>query len=193
MKIVLSLILSLALAWETKAQFLTGSLTASSDFNGASATSSSITLVTSNTIDFDSGGFAASVPTNSLLMVRGDLTISGLSTTPLSDSINDFFVFSYPAPGVGIGTTPFNRFDFDLSSITETSYTGGANNTATFSGTGTIVDTTGAFQDTSAEFTVDFEHPSQYLITLEAVPEPATISLVTTGLLAAFALRRRKG
>jgi PEP-CTERM motif len=193
MKIVLALILSLALAWRTKAQSLTGSLSASDVGTFASFTSSSVTLVHSNIINFDSGSFGTSVPTNSLLTVPSGFfstTINGLSSTPLSDSINNFFVFSSPLGGFGGSTTPANRFDFDLATITENSDNG---TTATFSGTGTIVDTTGAFQDTPGQFTVDFLSPGQYTLTLEAVPEPATISVAVTGLLGAWALRRRKG
>src|SRR5579859_2757962 len=133
------------------AQFLTGSLTASSDFNGASFTSSSLSLVNSNTIDSDSGSFGILVPPNSLLMASVNTpgnTISGLSTSPLADSINNLFVFSYPLGG-SASTTPPNRFDFNLAAIAENSDNG---TTAEFTGTGTIIDTTGAFQDTPGQF-----------------------------------------
>ncbi|HUE36177.1 MAG TPA: PEP-CTERM sorting domain-containing protein [Candidatus Acidoferrum sp.] len=190
MKILLTLVLvgSLAFVREANAQFLTGSLTASSDFNGASFTSSSLSLVNSNTIDSDSGSFGILVPPNSLLMASVN-TISGLSTSPLADSINNLFVFSYPLGG-SASTTPPNRFDFNLAAIAENSDNG---TTAEFTGTGTIIDTTGAFQDTPGQFIVNFSNSSFYTITLETVPEPATASLAVAGLLGALVLRRRKG
>jgi hypothetical protein len=196
MKLLITLVLtgSLALTWETRAQFLSGSLTATSaNFPGASATSSSLTMIQTNIIDFTSfsGNLGSLVPSNSLLTAHS-ATVSGLSSLPTAISINNFFVFSSPEAGFGFSTTPPNRFDFDLLTITETSFTGNANNTALFTGTGTIVDTTGAFQNTSGQFTIDFLHPNDYMITLQAVPEPATISLIGAGLLGIWALRRGK-
>jgi hypothetical protein len=191
----------LALTTEVKAQFLTGGVLASQgNFTSpsSSVTASSVTLIMTNIIDstyFPPSGlgpnsFYTLVPSNSLLFAYSS-TVSGLSSTPTAISINDFFVFSYPEPGFGPSTTPPNRFDFDLLTIAD-SYTGNANNTATITGTGTIVDTTGAFQNTPGEFTIDFEHPNQYTITLQAVPEPTTVSLVVAGLLGALAFRPRK-
>jgi hypothetical protein len=131
------------------------------------------------------------VPSNSLLFAYSSSSISGLSSTPTALSINNFLIFSYPEPGFGVSTTPVNRFDFNLSSIAET-YTGNADDTAVITGTGTIVDTTGAFQDTPGQVTIDFLHPDLYQITLQAVPEPGTISMVAAGLLGIWASRRRK-
>lgn len=182
MKIVKLLLATVILGFAAaaNAQYLNRSVTASV-YSGRSgnATSSSLSLFATNVISGTMGNFSSVVPIGSLLTPHIG-TVSGLSTTPLSDSINNYFVFSSQAPFGASGTTPLNRFDFDLSTITEDSYSGGIGD---FSGTGTIVDTTSAYQTTAADFTVDFSSSIAYTITLETVPEPGTISLGTTGLL----------
>jgi PEP-CTERM motif len=121
-------------------------------------------------------------------------TITGLSSTPISDPINNYFKFSQTSSFNGLtgtGTTPPNRFEFDLLTLAEDSFNSGTG-AAMFSGTGTIVDTTGAFQNTPADLTVDFSNAHLYTLTLQAVPEPTTMSLAAAGLLAFWTLRRRK-
>jgi hypothetical protein len=174
-----------------QAQNLNGSLTATT-FPGdiGFATDSSLSMFNTNIIQTATGNFNGTVPISSLLTAT-TATIEGLSTTPLTDPINNFFVFSSSAPHGPNGTTPQNRFEFNLQTITEDSFVGGVGE---FSGTGTIVDITGAFANTSADFTLDFNGPSpnSYTITLATVPEPATVSLVALGLAGTVALRRRR-
>jgi hypothetical protein len=109
----------------------------------------------------------------------------------LADSINNYLIFSSSLPFTNDGTTPVNRFDFDLQTITEDSFNSGTG-AALFSGTGTIVDTTGAFQNTPGQLTVSFSAPDTYSLTLQAVPEPATVGLAATALLGMWITRRRK-
>jgi hypothetical protein len=142
----------------------------------------------------ESGDFAAQVPSLSDLTAYST-TVTGLSTSPLADSIPNFFVFSQPDAIFGSsGTTPNNRFDFNLATITETSFT--STSVASFTGTGTLVDTapSGAFDNTPAQFTLSFSGPSNYSFTFAAtsVPEPTTLGLIATGLMGALSFRRRR-
>jgi hypothetical protein len=155
----------------------------------SSYTSSSLTLDAANQINGSkTGTFLDFVPTKSALTAYAS-TISGLSATPLSDAIPDFFVFSSvnpDFPGAG-STTPANRFVFNLATITETDGVNGY-----FSGTGTLSDTQAAFSDTPGIFTLTFTGQGNYSFTLAAVPEPTTITLAAAGLLGALALRQRR-
>jgi hypothetical protein len=156
----------------------------------SSFTASSLTLNAQNLITTGStGDFAAQVPSLSDLTAN-TTTIAGLSASPLADSIANYFVFATPdAIFGGAGTTPNNRFDFNLATITEPSL-------GVFSGTGTIVDTatSGAFDNTPAEFTLSFSSASNYSFTIAAVsvPEPTTLGLIATGLMGALSFRRRR-
>lgn len=186
---------SLALAGGARAQYLTGTLTGFPFDAFGNATASSMTLFYTNIVQSASGSFAGIVPNDSEVTTYGR-EIDGLSTTPTTISIDNFFLFSlqdrfggYEAPG----TTPLNRFEFNLVTLTEDSYNSGTGQ-ALFTGTGTIIDTTGAYQNTPGDLTVTFTGPEAYTFSLEAVPEPAAMSLVATGLLGLLAmLRRREG
>jgi hypothetical protein len=96
-----------------------------------------------------------------------------------------------PAFPGGSGTSPLDRFDFDLATMAEDSYnsTTGA---ATFTGTGTLVDNAGTFTSSPADITINFSNAHTYTFTIATVPEPGTITLAVTGLLGALVLRRRK-
>lgn len=184
---------SLAFAGAANAQFLNGSLTLSALVPGTgSATASTLDLSLTNVVASTTGSFASLVPLNSILYAPHPGT-TGLSSSPLADPISDFFVFAdqYPAAGGAKGTTPPDRFDFNLATLTENFYDS-ANGTALFTGTGMIVDTTGDNQDTAGEFTVNFSGPGNYTLTILTVPEPATITLAAAGLLGLLALRRRR-
>ena len=183
---------NLALAGSINAAVLTGYVhVAEAGQQNGSFTSSSLTLNSTNLILTYSGGFTGQVPAESELTADNS-TISGLSSSASTESINDFLVFSVPYSVSGSGTTPLDRFDFDLTSLTEVSYN--APNNATFSGTGMLIDTTGAYANTPATLSLSFSGPSTYSFTLTAapVPEPTTIGLFAAGLLGAFAFRRRK-
>jgi hypothetical protein len=171
----------LALAGVAKAQFFTGSINAmeGSPLMG-SFTSSSLTLDPTNIIIGTSGTFSSSVPFESDLTAYND-TITGLSSSPLSESISDYFVFSSPDPLQSSGTTPNDRFEFNLTSITE-------DVDGTFSGTGTLVDTQGLYAPTEAAFNLSFSSSDNYSLTLEAVPEPTTVSLLAVAMLSALTL-----
>jgi len=54
-----------------------------------------------------------------------------------------------------------------------------------------LIDDTGVYDTSSADFTVDFTSANNYSLTL-SVPEPATVGLMTTGLIGLWALRRRR-
>ena len=186
----------LAFAHAATAAPMTGSMgvvvypfgTPSDSFSASSLTLNAQNLITTA----ESGDFAAQVPSHGDLTAYST-TITGLSASPLADSIANFFVFSTPDAILATsGTTPNNRFEFNLSTITETGYV--STSVASFSGTGTLVDTLGAFDNTPAQFTLNFSGPSNYSFTFAAtsVPEPTTLGLVTTGLVGALSFRRRR-
>jgi hypothetical protein len=163
------------------------------------ATASSISLFSSNIVLSATGSFAGVVPVDGVVMSLGTggagPTIGGLSTTPTTVSLNNFFVFSQQDTFGGYqasGTSPVNRFEFNLETLTEDSYDSGTGQ-ALFTGTGTIIDITGGYQETAADLTVTFSgpgSPSPYTFSVEAVPEPATMSLAAAGLLGLLAWRR---
>ena len=186
---IIIVVANLALAGIVNAQStLSGSISADNLDENGSFTSSSLTMDGPNLIVDTEGDFSTLVPTLSDLTAY-NLTISGLSSSPTSVSINNFVVFSSPDANTDAsGTTPVNRFEFDLTSITEDfpdSY---------FSGTGTLVDTSSVspFANTPATFSLSFSDPTDYSFTVEAVPEPTTIGLFAAGLLGVLAFRRRK-
>lgn len=187
------LAVAFAITCTVHAQTLNGSVTAI-NFPGdlGSDTSSSLTMFETNVIQSTTGDFTSLVPAGSLLSTYTFFdTVSGLSSPPLTDPINNFFVFSVRANASGNGTTPVNRFHFNLQTITEDSF---ANGIGDFSGIGTIVDNGGVYNNTLADFTLDFNgsSPNSYSFTITTVPEPATISLVALGLAGAVVLRRRQ-
>jgi hypothetical protein len=158
-----------------------------------SATASSMRLFYTNIVQSASGSFAGIVSDNGVVMTYGS-QISGLSTTQTTVSINDFFRFSQKDSFGGFqapGTSPINRFEFNLETLTDDSYNSGTGQ-ALFTGTGTIIDTTGAFENTPGDLTVTFSGPAAYTFSLEAVPEPTTMSLAAASLLGLLALRRRR-
>jgi hypothetical protein len=164
-----------------------------SPIGGGSATSSSLTLQGSNLITQATGDFLTLGAEDSGL-TASTATVSGLSTTPSAESISDYFVFaspsSFPPPFDGPGTTPSDRFDFELTSLTETAYNG-AVGVSSFSGAGTITDSAGVYNPTPATFTIGFSSPSNYSFTFDTVPEPTTLGLAAISL-GALAMRRRR-
>ena len=180
-------VVTLALIRTANAQILTGSITVSNVFN-ASATASSITFSPTNVIGNVTGDFVGTVPVGSAFLVASSTFISGLSTSPLTDSTSPFFRFS-TAYKSSSGTSPGLRFSFEPATITENSYSGGIGD---FSGTGTLVDNTAAYSSSAADFTLDFSSANNYVLVVQTVPEPVPAGLVVTGLLGMLALRRRR-
>lgn len=190
----LSLVAGLGLAGMAGAQVLTGSISAYtiSSLTAGLATSDSLKLAATNFIESASGDFSGVVSPNSLLLAYG-ASINALSTTPLSDPLYRFFIFSSndPFPGMtASGTTPSGRFEFELQTITEDSYSG--NGIGDFSGTGMLSDNSGTYASSLADFTLDFTGAHDYSLTVETVPEPATMSLIAGGLAGLLVFRRRK-
>jgi len=146
-------------------------------------TSSSLTLNSANLLLNPNGTFALEPNFSGFTAYNG--TLSGLSASPTTENINNFFVFS----------TSDSRFDFDLATITETA-------PGDYSGTGTLVDTLGVYSATPGIFNLGFSSPegapldegnySFGLAALTPVPEPATTSLFAAGLAGAWAFLRRK-
>jgi hypothetical protein len=168
-----------AFAGAANAQIFTGSMgvvanpfgTLTSSWTASTLTLNAINLITPS----ETGTFLAQVPSHSDLTAYAT-TITGLSTSPTADSIPDFFVFSTPdAFFATSGTTPNNRFDFNLATITDVG--GGV-----FRGTGTLVDTQGAYANTPAQFTLSFSGAQNYSFTMAAVPEPSSFGLLFGGL-----------
>jgi hypothetical protein len=103
--------------------------------------------------------------------------LSGLSTTtPTTENIANFLVLSS-------GTTPSDRFSFDLSSVLVTPPISGTTDTYTFAGT--LVDNTGALSSTAASFSVTPNTQTGYSFNIAtAAPEPSSLALTVVALLA---------
>ena len=176
----LILVAFVALVGQVNAQYLTGSITGENPLTGppAFATASSMTLSATNIIQSATGNFSGTVPINSLAYSMPG-TIGGLSTTPTA--VSDILF------RIGL---PY-RFSFTLDTLAEDSYDS-ATGAAVFTGTGTISDISGAYQDTPADLTVDFSSQGAYSFTLEAAPEPTTACLSVMGLFGLWAWRPRR-
>jgi hypothetical protein len=142
---------------------------------GGSFTSSSLTLNSDNLITG-----TPSIPGVSALstLTADPTTVTGLSTSAETLDIANFFVFSTLGSLGGSGTTPLDRYTFTLTSLTETTFSGA--NGASFYGTGDLIDSTGALEETEASFTLGFPGSSNYNFTFATgaapVPEPTTIA-----------------
>ncbi len=158
-----------------------GILVQAGSYTATSLTLNDVNIVTAGA----TGTFLTEVPFHSDLTAN-TTTITGLSASPLSVNIPDYFVFSSPDGLFGTqGTTPVNRFAFNLLTVT-----GGAG--YYFTGTGTFVDKSGVYADTPGNFTLTFSGANAYSFTMAAVPEPTTLSLLVAGLLGVLAFRRSK-
>ena len=167
------------------AQYLTGSITAASYPLSAQIGddgSTSMRLGGTNIVQSATGNFAGIVPINGMMYSDYPTFFTGLSTTPktVSDELLDFPGTAYPY-----------RFSFTLDTLAEETYNS-ANGAALFTGTGTIADSTGAYQTTSADLTVNFTSFGVYSFTLEAAPEPTTACLSVVGLFGLWMLRLRR-
>ena len=117
-------------------------------------------------------------------------TISGIGSTPTIENINDYLVFATPdASFGGSGTTPNNRFEFNLATL---QYLGDGGGAYSFAGQGTLVNTAGAYANSPASMTVSFSGPGNYSFTFAVVPEPGTFALVGISMLLAGCVARRR-
>ena len=159
-----------------------GNPTLTQNYNNSTLALNAYNIVTSVT-----GNFADGAGVNYGSLTAYSTAITGLSTSPTADSIPDFFVFSAPQtllpPGFqGSGTTPSDRFQFDLATITDL---GGGN----FSGTGTLRDITGFYDNTPAIFNLGFSGSPNtvganysFSFAAQPVPEPSSFGLLIGGL-----------
>lgn len=178
----------LSLAYVAGAQgTMSGSMSLQEDSNQTgSYSSSALTLDYSNyTQPFISatGTFSTNVPEGTEVYAYSS-PITGLSSTPESEPISDFFTIGGAGPTGSPGTSPVDRFEFNLETLAETS-------SGMFTGIGTLVDTENIYDDTAAEFQLSFSSANNYSFQLEAVPEPATLTLALAGL-GGLLFRRRK-
>jgi hypothetical protein len=176
----------LCMAGTAGAQNFTGSVGIQEDTSQTgSYTASSLMLDSANFTDPGSatGTFLTTVPQGTEVTAYSS-NISGLSSTPLTLSIPDFLQIGTPGYFGSPGTTPNNRFDFDLQSLAEPQ-------SGNFIATGTLVDTQGTYANTPSEMLLSFSSANNYSFTLEAVPEPATVSLVLAGIGLLPFLRRK--
>jgi hypothetical protein len=165
---------------------MSGSLGVAEFSYGGSFTSSSLVLNPSTMIIFETGTFSSLVPNFSeLTSYTGTLT--GLSSAPTPENIDDFFVFSAPNSLVGAsGTTPNNRFEFDLDTLSEAYYNG---QFADYVGVGTLVDSLGTYAGSPTQFDLSFSAEGNYSFVLStvAIPEPYQYG-ICVGLFALLAL-----
>lgn len=185
-RLLVSVILSLASV--AGAQSFTGSVGVQEDTSQTgSYTANSLTLDSANYTEpgSASGTFFTTVPDGTEVTAYSS-TINGLNSFPAIESISDFLVVGTPGPTLfgSPGTTPNNRFDFNLQTLEESA-------PGQFIGTGLLVDTQGTYSDTSADLLLNFSGANNYSFTLEAVPEPATVNLVLAGLGILPFLRRK--
>jgi hypothetical protein len=175
-----------------KAASFTGTISVVDLLNptGVSFTNDSFTLNQVNyVISGGTGTFVtATVPV--LSDVTAYDTIVNIPSSPGTDVIPDFLELSSPDTLAALGTSPSNLFDFNLATITETADSG---STATFAGTGTLVDNavSGPLSNTPASIFIAYSSQSAYTITLTATPEPSTWALMLGGLGLLVFLRKR--
>lgn len=182
----------LSVASVATAQGFSGVLSVQEDSSQTGAyTSSSLLLDNLNYTEpliAPTGMFATTVP-EATEVYAYSTQISGLTSTPQTEDINDFLVIGGPGPAPydSPGTTPNDRFDFDLQTLEESSSQPGG-----FIGEGTLIDTQGVYSDTAAQLAINFTPSSaNYSFTLTATPEPATLTLVLAGLGVLPFLRRK--
>jgi hypothetical protein len=167
---------SLSLVGAANAAYINGSV-AFSEFGGQNGSfgvsapnNSSLTLQAGNVVTGSAGDLNNPIISSFTAYATA---VTGIKSSPSSttEAINNYFVFSG-------GTTPANRFHFEPLTI---QYVG---TLGEFSGTGTLTDSSGAFDPTFATFNVSFSDAHNYGGTLATVvPEPATYGVWAGALL----------
>lgn len=179
--------------------------------NSYGYTATSLQLGSKNVILETSGNLDSLVSSYDYLTIYSGLLshISLSSASPTQVSIPNYVVFSGPDISLGgPGSTPANRFSFDLTSIySNGGASPGSANYATFYGSGVVTDSAGVFAPTVATIEVSFSSTvntskGNYSLSLAAdgvaaltpvpAPEPGTLALIGTGLAALIAARRVK-
>jgi hypothetical protein len=190
---LLMVVTGLAFVGTVNAQSFTGSMGVN-DWSGGTSyyNNSTLALSATNLITYsETGDFASVVPPLSDLIANTTI-LTGLSTSATAENISDYFVFSAPDAGFGSsGTTPVDRFNVTLTSITDLG-------SGTFTGTGTLYDTAvGGYDPTPVIFTIGFSGSpntldANYSFTMAAVPEPTTMTILIAGaaLLLPFGVNR---
>jgi hypothetical protein len=190
------LVMSAASVLTAHAATLTGGIGAS----GSGEFTSSSLVLNASALTGGATGDLVSADDNSITTLS-TAAITGLSSTSLTltTPIQDYFEFSVPGLPGSTGTTPANRFDFELTSITET-FSSSA--TGDFSGTGVLTDSTGAFDPTVATFTLAVSggpgtvDGQSFTLTAtgEAVPEPSSwaLGMLAFGAIGLLGLRQRR-
>lgn len=178
----------LSLAGAAGAQgYMSGSFSVQAASGNCSYTASSLTMDPTNfTEPFTPaiGTFSTTVPEGTEVYAYS-VTISGLSSTSFeAESDPNFLIIGGPGPTGSPGTSPVDRFVFDLQSLEEPT-------PGTFVGYGTLTDVTGYYAVTSAQLTLGFSAPDNYSIDVTAVPEPGSIAIALAGLGGLLALRRK--
>jgi PEP-CTERM motif len=178
----------LSLAGIARAQgYMNGSFSVQAASGNCSYTASSLTMDPTNfTEPFSpaNGTFSTTMPEGTEVDAYS-VAISGLSSSSFeAESITNFLIIGGPGPTGSPGTSPLNRFVFDLQSLEEPT-------PGTFVGYGTLTDTTGDFADTSAQMTLGFSAANNYSINVATVPEPGSLAIALAGLGGFLVLRRK--
>jgi hypothetical protein len=144
-----------------------------------SFTSNSLTLDSSSFIGAGTGDFSSLAFHVVTPSTTGPLT--GLSATPTAESV----IFDITADDLQTGTGSASTivYDFDMTSLAETS-------NGVFSGTGNFVDPSGTLATTAATFAISFSGPTSDAVSVAAAPEPSTYAMLGLGL--AFLLLRTR-